>query len=83
MTVASETSTLVPAVTKAAVASSVVPLIATAFVTVTVPAVLPPRALRLDAVAVASASLTVTVITSVDAVLSAPRSARKLQQELQ
>ena len=46
-------------------------------VTVTVPAVLPPRVLRFAAVtAAASASLTVTVITSVAAVSKDPKSDR-------
>ena len=53
-------------------------MIATAFVTVTVPAVLPPRALRLAAVtAAASASLTVTVMTSAAPVESEPRLVRE------
>ena len=43
-------------------------------VTVTVPEVLPPRVLRFAAVkAAASASLTVTVIASVDAVVKAEK----------
>ena len=53
---------MVPAVTKAAVNSVVDPVIATAFVTVTVPVVAPPIALNSAAVMpVASASFTVTV----------------------
>ena len=78
VTVASLTSTFVPAVTKAAVNWSWSPVIATAFVTVTVPAVLPPSVLRFAAVnADASASFTVIVITSVPAVVRDPKLARE------
>ena len=69
-------TTFVPAVTKAAIISAVVPVIDTALVTVTVPVVPPPIALNSDAViAVASASLIITVATLattfVDAVTNA------------
>ena len=73
---ASDTSTFVPDVTKAAIISAVVPEIATAFVTVIVPVVAPPIELNSVAfTAVPSASLTVTVAsltsTFVPAVINA------------
>ena len=71
--------TLVSAVTKAAIISAVVPEIATSLLTVTTPAVFPPRALKFAAVtAVASASFTVIVIASVPAVDKAAKLANEL-----
>ena len=81
VTAAPLTSTKVSAslIVTNAVTSATEPVIATALDTVTVPAVLPPRVLKSDAVtASVSPSLTVIVIASVEAVVKAPRLANEL-----
>ena len=65
-TVASVTSTKVPAVTNAAVTCAELPVIATALVTVTVPVVAPPIVLKFTAVTAAS-SASLIVISPVKA----------------